>query len=82
VLEGSRLGGTVLSRRIGPGLPRAFLLSAHPPGGWRAVMAAIDALPAGWRDGALAGASAAFALFLAACAREQAAQTVAAVGTV
>lgn len=43
VLEGSRLGGAVLRRSVGPGLPRRFLDSLHPPGRWRAFVAQLNA---------------------------------------
>ncbi len=41
VLEGSRLGGRVLKRRVGNGLPSSFLgHSSHAP--WSAVVATLD----------------------------------------
>ena len=41
VLEGSRLGGRVLKRRVGDGLPSSFLgHSTHAP--WPAVVATLD----------------------------------------
>jgi len=42
VLEGSRLGGAVLARRVPAELPRAFLGATHPPGAWRELLARID----------------------------------------
>jgi len=42
VLEGSRLGGAVLRRSVGAGLPRQFLDSVQPPGRWRAFIAQLD----------------------------------------
>mgnify|MGYP001091180099 CR=1 FL=1 len=42
VVEGSRLGGLMLSRRVPDGLPHAYLSSAHPAGGWRAFLAALN----------------------------------------
>jgi heme oxygenase len=43
VIEGSRLGGKVLRRRVGTGLPASFLgHSRHTP--WPAVVAALDRL--------------------------------------
>lgn len=41
VLEGSRLGGTMLERAVAPGLPRAFL-SAADPARWRTLLQVID----------------------------------------
>lgn len=63
VLEGSRLGGAVLARRTGAGLPRAYLLSGHAPGGWQDVTRRLDELSPRDRPDALMGARAAFALF-------------------
>jgi len=42
VLEGSRLGGVVLSRRVPEGLPSRFLDSAHPAGAWRDLLVGLD----------------------------------------
>lgn len=42
VLEGSRLGGALLRRSIGPGLPRAFLDGPQPPGAWRKLLEKLD----------------------------------------
>lgn len=42
VLEGSRLGGAVLARQIGPGLPRRFLSVRPPAGHWRAFIAYLN----------------------------------------
>ena len=42
VLEGSRLGGSVLRRSVAPGLPRRFLDSVHPPGRWREFVAKLN----------------------------------------
>jgi heme oxygenase len=38
VLEGSRLGGAMLARRIGDGLPRGYLGAAQSPGAWRKLL--------------------------------------------
>ncbi|WP_215745691.1 biliverdin-producing heme oxygenase [Gluconobacter sp. P1C6_b] len=38
VLEGSRLGGRVLSGRVGEGLPRAYLSAFHQKGEWPAFL--------------------------------------------
>ncbi|MBO9670248.1 MAG: biliverdin-producing heme oxygenase [Sphingobium sp.] len=48
VLEGSRLGGAMIARRLQPGLPCAYLGRVHAPGHWRAFLAALD-------EGAIAG---------------------------
>jgi heme oxygenase (biliverdin-IX-beta and delta-forming) len=75
-LEGSRLGGAMLERRVPPGLPRAYLSSVHGKGGWIAFQDALDkAADDGgedWIDGAIQGADAAFALFAAGAAVERA----------
>ena len=74
-LEGSRLGGAMLERRVAPGLPRAYLSSVHGRGGWVAFQQSLDAAAAegddAWVDGAIAGAEAAFALFAAAASTER-----------
>ena len=41
VLEGSRLGGALLRKRVSPGLPTRFL-SAGRPGAWRALVELLD----------------------------------------
>lgn len=74
-LEGSRLGGAMLERRVPPGLPRAYLSSVHGKGGWIAFQNALDEAASGggedWINGAIQGAEAAFALFAAGAASEQ-----------
>ena len=74
-LEGSRLGGAMLERRVPPGLPRAYLSSVHGRGGWIAFQQALDAAAEEggeqWVDDAIRGAEAAFALFAAAANGEQ-----------
>lgn len=66
VLEGSRLGGQLLAKQVGAGLPNAYLGAAHLPGEWRDLRQAIDALaerdPA-WLEQARTGAEACFDLF-------------------
>lgn len=66
-LEGSRLGGAMLSRQVAPGLPKAYLSAAHGKGEWIAFQRALDSAAAeggeGWLDDAVQGAQAAFALF-------------------
>jgi heme oxygenase len=65
VVEGSRLGGIMLSRSVPEGMPSAYLGAKHLPGEWRELLAAIDAQPAdeAWVADAIAGAKAAFALY-------------------
>jgi heme oxygenase len=66
-LEGSRLGGAMLSRQVAPGLPKAYLSAAHGKGEWIAFQRALDSAAAeggeGWLGDAVQGAQAAFALF-------------------
>jgi heme oxygenase len=67
VIEGSRLGGRVLARSVGSGLPTGYLLAVHQQGEWRTLLTALDAQavnePQEWLDNALAGARRAFDLF-------------------
>ena len=74
-LEGSRLGGAMLERRVAPGLPRAYLSAVHGRGGWVAFQQSLDAAAQeggdAWVGGAIAGAEAAFALFAAAATAER-----------
>lgn len=69
VVEGSRLGGQLLARRVGAGMPHAYLAARHAPGGWRALLAALDAradaAPPAWGAAVIAGARATFNLFAA-----------------
>lgn len=66
-LEGSRLGGALLARQVGAGLPKSYLSAVHGKGEWAAFQAAMDAAGMGggegWLDAAVQGARAAFALF-------------------
>ncbi len=66
-LEGSRLGGAMLARQVGDGLPKAYLSAAHGKGEWIAFQRALDGAAEeggeGWLDDAVQGARAAFALF-------------------
>ncbi|WP_375196495.1 heme oxygenase [Sphingobium sp.] len=79
-LEGSRLGGAVLARQVGSGLPRAYLSAVHGKGGWVAFQQSLDAAAHEggdrWIGEAIRGAEAAFALF----ARAARCETVAAHG--
>ena len=67
VVEGSRLGGGLLARRVGPGLPTAYLAAVHQPGEWRAFSQALDhaAGEAGaeWLDRSIAAARAVFRIY-------------------
>lgn len=69
VLEGSRLGGGMLARRVGPGLPREFLAATHLKGEWRALLAALDAAAPSDQAGMLAGARHVFRLYAEAAER-------------
>ena len=66
-LEGSRLGGAMLARQVGDGLPRAYLSAAHDKGEWIAFQRALESAAReggeGWLEDAVQGARAAFALF-------------------
>nr|WP_301287104.1 biliverdin-producing heme oxygenase [Sphingobium sp. OAS761] len=66
-LEGSRLGGAVLNRAVGPGLPNAYLSATHGKGEWAAFQQTLDDEAAkgdeSWLAGAVEGALAAFAAF-------------------
>ncbi|MFT3967588.1 MAG: biliverdin-producing heme oxygenase [Sphingobium sp.] len=42
VMEGSRLGGTFLSRQIGADLPKAYLGAPSQSALWRAFLASLD----------------------------------------
>ncbi|HEY6917186.1 MAG TPA: biliverdin-producing heme oxygenase [Allosphingosinicella sp.] len=42
VLEGSRLGGAVLKRRLPPGMPVRFLGTPQSPGAWRKLLEILD----------------------------------------
>ena len=65
VVEGSRLGGIMLSRSVPEGMPSAYLGAKHLSGEWRALLAAIDDEPAdeAWIKEAIVGAKAAFELY-------------------
>ncbi|MFZ2996909.1 MAG: biliverdin-producing heme oxygenase [Sphingobium sp.] len=66
-LEGSRLGGAMLARRVGADLPKSYLSATHGKGDWIAFQTAMDVAGMeggeGWLDAAVQGARAAFALF-------------------
>jgi heme oxygenase len=69
VLEGSKLGGAMLAKSVGEGLPSAYLSPFGPKGGMKAFM---DMLEASGADEAAAveAARAVFALFHKAAAME------------
>lgn len=73
VLEGSRLGGSILVTRTAPGSPNTFLSSRHQAGEWRTLLQAIDvvgsALGSVWIATAIAGACACFDLYRRAALR-------------
>ena len=67
VVEGSRLGGVLLARRVATTLPAAYLGARHRQGEWRHLLAAIDAtVGEDMVAEAVTGAHAAFALYAAA----------------
>ncbi len=66
VLEGSRLGGALLSRRVAAGLPRRYLGAVHESGSWRNLLVTLDNLPYpanGGEDRVVTAARRTFALF-------------------
>jgi heme oxygenase len=67
VIEGSRLGGKVLSNRIPPGAPNAYLCSEHPQGSWRFLLQTLDDLAVeggrDWQADAIQAAKVAFDMF-------------------
>ena len=65
VTEGSRLGGVMLARQVGEGLPRAYLESGFEAGEWRDFRHTLDAAAgdAAWLDRAVAAAEQTFALY-------------------
>lgn len=67
VVEGSRLGGAILAKRVGAGLPTTYLASLHQAGEWRAFATAIEVEAmrhdAAWLDDAVRGAHECFDLY-------------------
>jgi len=67
VLEGSRLGGSILAKRVGTDFPAAFITASHQPAEWRALLGAIaqaaDRGGAIWRTSAIGGAKSAFDVY-------------------
>ncbi len=76
VVEGSRLGGGMLAKMVGPGLPQSYLSATHLPGEWRLIRHAIDAAAAGendaWHAAMVDGALRTFDLYAAAARAERA----------
>lgn len=68
VLEGSRLGGTMLRRSVPAHLPRRFLDAPQEPGAWRRVLQRLDGIldDADRIDRAVVAASRTFDCFAAA----------------
>jgi len=70
VIEGSRLGGRLLLRRVRPDFSAEFLSTVHEPGAWRAITRALDARAglegAAWLEEVVGGALHGFALYGAA----------------
>jgi heme oxygenase len=64
VVEGSRLGSAVLSRRVGRMFPSTFLSAVHLQGEWTSFLAAFDGVaankPARWFEDAIVGAKLTF----------------------
>jgi len=65
VLEGSRLGGVFLARRVPDGWPADYLGAAHPQGQWRGLLDAINRVGSSDEQGgeAVRSARAVFAAF-------------------
>ena len=65
VIEGSRLGGVMLSRQVGIGLPARYLAARHQSGEWRALLSGLDAAAEGdaWIARAVTAARATFDLY-------------------
>ncbi|WP_428968625.1 biliverdin-producing heme oxygenase [Sphingomonas sp. Xoc002] len=65
VTEGSRLGGVMLARQVGEGLPRAYLESGFGAGEWRDFRHALDAAAGdeAWVDCAVVAAEQVFGLY-------------------
>ncbi|WP_420136315.1 biliverdin-producing heme oxygenase [Sphingomonas sp.] len=67
VIEGSRLGGSILAGAVPAELPRAYLSAVHPAGAWRAFGDALDHASSlgddDWMDQAIAAADATFDLY-------------------
>ena len=59
------LGGALLARQVGEGLPRGYLATPLPKGAWRKLLAKLDEslYPGPMRDQAIRSALSTFALF-------------------
>ncbi len=66
VLEGSRLGGAILARRLPAGAPDGFLRHGRQQGLWPGFLARLAMLPEQEAEAAETGACRAFRLFLVA----------------
>lgn len=66
VLEGSRLGGDMLSRTVPSRYPSTYLESRHGQGQWRALVEQLDEADEGphWQREAIAGAKSLFGAYL------------------
>jgi heme oxygenase len=73
VIEGSRLGGAMLARSVGEGLPATYLRSTHAPGKWRSFLARMDDALNNPRDldQAIASAKAVFVAYRHAAEQER-----------
>ncbi|OWK33776.1 hypothetical protein SPDO_06640 [Sphingomonas dokdonensis] len=67
VVEGSRLGGGFLSKRVASGLPVSYLSAVHLSGEWRSIRLAIEQAADGhdpdWQEQMVAGALDVFSLY-------------------
>lgn len=63
VLEGSRLGGTVILQRVPAGLPTAYLRGGKDRAPWRHLLALLETVDPSDELAAIAGARAAFRIF-------------------
>jgi heme oxygenase len=77
VLEGSRLGGSMLAGRVKAGMPVHYLSAGHACGSWQAFQAALESAATelgvnrtAWLEGAVEAAAALFRLFEQAAALE------------
>jgi len=68
VLEGSRLGGTVILKRIPAGLPVSYLRGALDRAPWQRLLALLETVVPADEAAAIAGARAAFRAFREAAA--------------
>jgi heme oxygenase len=71
VIEGSRLGGSMIARALPPTFPNAYLSARHENGEWRRLLGRIEEASGGdpaWIAAATAAARRTFALYAAAAA--------------